>query len=94
LAKIEITFIGPWRLFLGTHGTIAELDDVDQARKYIETSFNPVYEKKLKSMGVKKMQSVWDNSNVLLNGTDIRKLPAAHFKDGDKLDLIPKVAGG
>jgi molybdopterin converting factor small subunit len=94
LAKIQINFIGPWRLFLGTSAASAELADIDDARAYIEANFNPVYGKKLKSMGVKKMQSVWDNSNVFLNGTDIRKLPAARFKDGDKIDLLPKVAGG
>jgi molybdopterin converting factor small subunit len=94
LARVQINFIGPWRLFLGTSGASAELDNIDVAHEYIEANFNPAYEKKLKSMGIKKMQSVWDNSNIFLNGTDIRKLPDAKFKDGDKLDLLPKVAGG
>lgn len=94
MAKVQITFVGPWRLFLGTRGTEAELDGIDQARHYMEANFNPIYEKKLKSMGIKQMQSVWDNSNVFLNGIDIKKLKEPVFKDGDKLDLLPKVAGG
>ena len=94
LAKITITFVGPWRLFLGTGQAAADLEDLEQAHEYIEDNFNPAYAKKLKSMGIKKMQSVWDNSNIFLNGQDIKKLPGAKLKDGDKLDLLPKVAGG
>lgn len=94
MASVQINFIGPWRLFVGTRGTRAELDNLDQARQYIEANFNPVYAKKLKSMGIKKMQSVWDNSNVFLNGTDIKKLKGSVLKDGDKLDFLPRVAGG
>jgi molybdopterin converting factor small subunit len=94
LAKVQITFVGPWRLFLGTRGVTAELRNIGEARQYIEDNFNPVYEKKLKSMGIKKMQSVWDNSNVVLNGTDVKRLSEPVFKDGDKLDLLPRVAGG
>jgi molybdopterin converting factor small subunit len=45
-------------------------------------------------MGANKKQSIWDNSNILLNGTNVKTLNAVTFKDGDKLDLVPKVAGG
>ena len=60
----------------------------------METKFSPSFEKKIKSIGLGKKQSIWDNSNILLNGTNIKLLKKITFKDGDKLDLLPKVAGG
>jgi len=60
----------------------------------VETNFGPAFEKRIKSIGAGKRQSIWDNSNVLLNGTNIKLLNRIDFKDGDKLDLLPRVAGG
>jgi molybdopterin converting factor small subunit len=45
-------------------------------------------------MKVGKKESIWDNSNILLNGTNIKLLNKVTFKEGDKLDLLPRVAGG
>jgi molybdopterin converting factor small subunit len=94
MAKVDINFIGPWRLFLGARAVTADLNDIDEARNYIETNYGPVYQKKLKSMGINKKQSVWDNSNVLLNGTNTRQLNTQSLKNGDRLDVVPRVAGG
>lgn len=94
MAKVNINFIGPWRIFLGAQTVTVNVNSIDEARDYVETHFGPVYEKKLKSMGANKKQSIWDNSNILLNGTNVKTLNAVTFKDGDKLDLVPKVAGG
>ena len=60
----------------------------------LRTHYGPIYEKKLKSMGANKKQPIWDNSNILLNGANIKTLDAVILKDGDQLDMIPKVAGG
>ena len=70
------------------------MDSIDDVRVYVETNFGPVFEKKIKSIGAGKKQSIWDNSNVLLNGTNIKLLNRIDLKDGDKLDLLPRVSGG
>jgi molybdopterin converting factor small subunit len=94
LAKVTINFIGPWRLFLGVGTVTVEVDTIDEARNYVETTYGPVYEKTLKSRGIHAKQSVWENSNVLLNRRAIRPLDAPVLKDGDNLDLLPPIAGG
>jgi molybdopterin converting factor small subunit len=94
LPAININFIGPWRTLLGTRTVAVNVDSIDDARDYVETKFGPVFEKKIKAMKIGKKESIWDNSNILLNGTNINLLHKATFKDGDKLDLLPKVAGG
>ena len=71
-----------------------EVNSIDEARDYVETNYGPVYQKKLKSRGIKKKQSVWDNSNVLLNGMNIRQLDELFLKDGDNFYLLPLVGGG
>lgn len=94
MAKVNINFIGPWRVFLGTRTVTVNINSIDEARDYVETHYGPVYEKKLKSMGVKKKQSIWDHSIFLLNGRNIKQLDEPVFKDGDNLDLMLLVAGG
>ncbi len=94
MPEININFIGPWRVFLGTKSVTANVKGIDEARDYVESNYGPVYEKKLKSMGAFRKQSIWDNSNILLNGTNIATLEKVSLKKGDKLDVIPKVAGG
>ncbi|OGP66508.1 MAG: hypothetical protein A2W27_04650 [Deltaproteobacteria bacterium RBG_16_44_11] len=94
MPAININFIGPWRVLLGARTVTVKVESIDEARNYVETNFGPVFEKKIKSMGVGKKQSIWDNSNILLNGKNIKLHEQITFKDGDKLDLLPKVAGG
>ena len=94
MPAININFIGSWRIFLGARTVIVNVDSIDDIRAYVETNFGPVFEKKIKSIGAGKKQSIWDNSNVLLNGTNIKLLNRIDLKDGDKLDLLPRVAGG
>jgi molybdopterin converting factor small subunit len=71
-----------------------EVTSIDEARDYVETNYGPEYQEKLKSLGFSRKQSIWDNSNILLNGKNIRQLDKPVLKDGDKLDLVPRVAGG
>jgi molybdopterin converting factor small subunit len=71
-----------------------EIDSIDEARDYVEANYGSVFQKRLKSRGINNIQSIWDNSNILLNGKNIRQLDKPVLKDGDKLDLISKVAGG
>ena len=76
-------------------GTVtAEVNTLEEARDYVEMTYGPVYEKTLKSRGIHEKQSVWENSNVLLNRRDIRQLDEPVLKDGDILDLLPPIAGG
>jgi len=67
---------------------------IDEARNHIETKYGPIFQKKLESRGVSEKQSIWANSNVLLNGKNISQLEKPVLKDGDKIDLLSKVAGG
>jgi len=94
LPTVNINFIGPWRVFLGTRTVCADIGSIEEARDYVETNYNPLLEKKIKATGIGKKQSIWENSNILLNGTNIKTLKEVTFKDGDRLDLLPKVAGG
>jgi molybdopterin converting factor small subunit len=94
LPAININFIGSWRIFLGARTITVNVDSIDDVRAYVETNLGPVFEKRIKSIGAGKRQSIWDNSNVLLNGTNIKLLNRIDLKDGDKLDLLPRVAGG
>ena len=94
MARVNINFVGPWRIFLGVRSVTVEIDSIDEARDYVENNYGPVFQKKLQSRGIKKKQSIWDNSNVLLNGRNIRQLDETVLKDGDNLDLLPRVAGG
>jgi molybdopterin converting factor small subunit len=94
LAKIHISFFGPWQFFLDVRTIQADIKDINEARDYIETNYRPIFEKKIRSMGVNKKESVWENSSVLLNGKKISSSDTTLFKDEDRLDLLPLVAGG
>jgi molybdopterin converting factor small subunit len=94
LAKVNINFVGPLRVFIGAQTVTVDVKNIDEAREYVETHYGPAYEKKLKSMGANKKQSIWDNTVFLLNGRNIRQLDNPVLKDGDKLDLMLLVAGG
>ena len=94
MAKVHINFIGPWRVFLGARTVTVDVNSIDEVKDYVEAHYGPVYEKKLKSMGANKKQPIWDNSNILLNGANIKTLNGVILKDGDTLDMIAKVAGG
>ncbi len=94
MAKIHINFIGAWRLVLGVRAVTADVNTIDEAQAYIETQYGPVYQEKLKSRGSKGMPSIWESSNILLNGRNIKQLDDLVLKDGDNLDLLLVVAGG
>ncbi len=93
MALVHINFIGPWRVILGVKTATVDITRIDQARDYVETAFGPQFEKKFKAMGASRKQSIWKNSNILLNGKEIASNEVV-LKDGDMLDVIPKVAGG
>jgi molybdopterin converting factor small subunit len=94
LARIDINFIGPWRIFLGVRSVMIEASTIDEARDYIEKNFSPILQEKLRATGINRVESIWDNSNILLNGKNISQLENPVLKDGDKLDILSKVAGG
>jgi len=94
LAKVEIHFIGLWRLLLGVRSTTIDAARIDDVRDYVETTYGLILADKLNSRGITNKWAIWDNSNVLLNGKNINQLDNPVLKDGDRLDLISKVAGG
>jgi len=49
---------------------------------------------KIKSGGDCKKRSFREKRIVLLNGINVKKLPAVTLKNGDKSDVLPRVAGG
>ena len=94
MPEIKINFIGAWRSLLGTRTVVVNAENIGEARDYVENNFGPVLEKKIKTLKVGKKKSIWDNSNILLNGTNIKLLNTINFKDGDKIDLLPRIGGG
>jgi molybdopterin converting factor small subunit len=94
LTSVNIKFVGLWRLFLGAQAVKVEANSIGEVRNYVETNYDPLYQHKLRSRGVKRMQSVWESSNILLNGRNIRQLDEPILEDGDTIDLIPMVGGG
>ena len=94
MAAISINFIGPWRVLLGVRTVAVNVDSMDEVRDYVEHNLGPAFAKKFKSGGDPNKHSIWENSNVLLNGMNVKTLPAVTLKNGDKLDVLPKVAGG
>jgi molybdopterin converting factor small subunit len=94
LPEIKINFIGAWRSLVGARTVVVNVENIGEARDYVENNFGPVLEKKIKTLKVGKKKSIWDNSNILLNGTNIKLLNTINFKDGDKIDLLPRIGGG
>jgi hypothetical protein len=91
---ININFIGPLRLFVGMRSVSVNVYSLEEARVYVERNFGPVFERKLKSMGARKKMSIWDTSNVLLNGKGLKPEDIIALKDKDRIDLISRVTGG
>jgi molybdopterin converting factor small subunit len=94
LARININFIGLWRVLLGVRSITVEVKDIDEARDYVETNYGPILQDKLVSRGITNNWSIWDSSNVLLNGKNTTQADNSILKDGDRLDVVSKVAGG
>ena len=94
MPEIKINFIGAWRSLVGARTVVVNMENIGEARDYVENNFGPVLEKKIKTLKVGKKKSIWDNSNILLNGTNIKLLNTINFKDGDKIDLLPRIGGG
>ena len=94
MAKVEINFIGLWRLLLGVRSISVDLTGISEARDYVEATYGPILRDKLTSRGITNKWAIWDNSNVLLNGKNINQIDNPVLRDGDRLDVISKVAGG
>lgn len=94
MPEIKINFIGAWRSLVGARTVVVNVENIGEARDYVENNFGPVFEKKIKALKVGKKESIWDHSNILLNGTNIKLLNTINFKDGDKIDLLPRIGGG
>ena len=91
---INIRFIGPWRLYLGIENLSVEATTVEDALKQIELTYGPAYHEKLRKRGITQQRKIGDDSNILLNRTNIRQLTSHVLKAGDTIDIIPRFAGG
>ncbi len=93
MARINIRFIGMWRVFLGVRAVTVEVESIEEVRDFVENTYGSLYQHKLR-LGINKKQSVWESSNILLNGRNIRQLDEPVLEDDDTIDLIPMAAGG
>ena len=71
-----------------------ETNNINEVKAYIEGHFDPVFQEIFKSKGIKGDSSIWENSNILLNGKNIKKLNNPVLHNGDKIELLPRIAGG
>ena len=94
MASITINFIGQWRLYVGERIIELEANNINEVKDYIEDRFGLVFQEKLRAKGIKGNSSIWENSNILLNGKNIKKFKKQVLKDGDVIELLPKIAGG
>jgi molybdopterin converting factor small subunit len=94
LASITINFIGQWRLYVGQRVIKVEADSINEVKDYIEDRFGPGFREKLISKGRRGHTSIWENSNILLNGKNIKQLHKPVLKNGDTIELLPRIAGG
>lgn len=94
MARVTVNFLGPLRLFLGEHSVVIEANSITEARQHIEDRYTSVFQKKLRSLGMKKEVSLWDHSLFLLNGRSLHKGEDPVLKDNDRLDLGLAIAGG
>ncbi|HWU36407.1 MAG TPA: MoaD/ThiS family protein [Candidatus Acidoferrum sp.] len=94
MATVTINFVGGWRTFLGVRTVTIEVSTLAEARDFVEKNYGPVYHQKLAFRGMQKKQSVWESSNIMLNGRSLKKAGEPIVQDGDRIDLIPIVAGG
>lgn len=79
---------------MGVRSIIVDVATVDEAKEYVELNYGPIYWNSLRSKGIHHKQSIWDSSNILLNGRRVRGSVRPALEDGDTLDLVPRVAGG
>ena len=94
MASITINFIGQWRLYVGERIIELEANNINEVKDYIEGHFDPVFQEKFRFKVIKGDSSIWENSNILLNGKNIKKFKKQVLKDGDVIELLPKIAGG
>lgn len=94
MPDITINFNGPLRLFLNTRSVRVNVNNIEEARDYVERNFGHAFKKKLQSMGINKNMSIGDTSNILLNGKSLQLLNTIVLKEGDRLDFLSRVAGG
>ena len=94
MASITIHFIGPWRAILGAGSVSVELGGIDELRAHIEKLYGPAYDQSLRLRGVRQRASLWDNSHVLLNGRNVNGFQGTQLQDGDRIDVVPSLAGG
>lgn len=94
MARININFVGLWRVFLGVKTVTVEVNTINEARDFVEARYGPIFQKRFQASGTNNVQTIWEQSNIMLNGKNISQLDNPVLKDGDELLLLSKVAGG
>lgn len=94
MARVTLHFIGAWRLMLGIEQETIDAERLKDVEAYVESHWGPIYQQRLQSRNIHKDYSLWDNSNVLLNGRNIFAGVKSLLNDGDTIQLLPRVTGG
>ena len=94
MATVNVRFVGPWRMYLGVEYTTLNAGTVDDAIEQIEAAFGYKFHERLMRSGISEKRRICDDSNILLNRVNIRQITDRSLKDDDKLDIIPRFAGG
>ncbi|MFA5399461.1 MAG: MoaD/ThiS family protein [Dehalococcoidia bacterium] len=94
MATVNIRFVGPWRLYMGTEKCAMQADTIEEAIERMEAIYGPKYHERLLRGGVKERRSISGDSNILVNRVNIRQLTDHTLKDGDNIDVIPRFVGG
>jgi molybdopterin converting factor small subunit len=94
MAKIDVFFVGPWRMYTGTSHFTIEAETLEDAIIKIEASYGHKYHERLAKAGIFEKRPICGDSNLLLNRIHIRQLESNSLKDGDMLQVIPRFVGG
>ncbi len=94
MATVNVRFVGPWRLYLGTERCTMQAATVEEFIEQMETTYGPKYHERLHRGGVKERRSISGDSNILVNRVHIRQLADHTLKDGDNIDVIARFVGG
>lgn len=94
MASVNVRFVGPWRMYLGTEFTTLTADTVEEAIEQVEANYGHKFHERLMKGGISEKRRIADDSNILLNRIHIRQLADHSLKDGDRLDFIPRFVGG
>ncbi|MBN1691642.1 MAG: MoaD/ThiS family protein [Dehalococcoidia bacterium] len=94
MATVNVRFVGPWRLYLGTDRCTLKAATIEDFIEQMEAIYGHKYHERLRKGGIKERRSISGDSNILVNRVHIRQLTDHSLKDGDNIDVIARFVGG